>query len=88
MITTMTLSNLFPMPIRQPRRLVFLLVGGHTLHDAPQSIENGARGEVLRGDEVDEVLLPPLLLLGAGGNDSQHASSLHINDMRGWAPFG
>jgi hypothetical protein len=34
----------------------------HTLHNAAQRIENSLRGEVLRGNKIDEVLLALLLL--------------------------
>lgn len=37
-----------------------------TLHDTAESIENSLRREVLRGDEVDKVLLPVLLLFLRG----------------------
>jgi hypothetical protein len=37
--------------------------GGHTLHDTAERIEDSLRGEVLRGNEVDKMLLSVFLLL-------------------------
>lgn len=39
----------------------------HTLHHTSQSVEDGLGGKVLRGNEVDEVFLPVLLLFPALG---------------------
>jgi hypothetical protein len=39
----------------------------HTLHHTSQSVEDGLGGKVLRGNEVDEVFLPVLLLFPAIG---------------------
>lgn len=61
--------------LAQPLGLVNVLVaavvpragvplGVLVLHDAAERVEDGARGEVLRGDEVDEVALALLLLRG------------------------
>lgn len=40
--------------------------GRHTLHNTAEGIENSLRSEVLRRNEVDEMLLPVFLLSSTG----------------------